>query len=106
MRSTQEFLLEIARRKERLSARAQAQRQALAGTVHDLRQPMAVADRALSIARFLRAHPVFVAAVVTAAVAALVAFRGRGLAGLAGRALSAWRLWRMVSSAWSAGRSA
>jgi hypothetical protein len=103
MSSTQEALLDIARRKERLSARAQAQRQALAGAVHDLREPIGIADRALGIARFLRAHPVLVAAAVTAAVTALVVFRGRGLAGLAGRALSAWRLWRVVS-AWSAGR--
>lgn len=100
MMPAQELLIDIARRKERLSARAQTERQAIAGNVMALREPIGVVDRAIGVARFLRAHPVFVAV----AVAGLVAFRGRGLTSLAGRAFSAWRLWRMVS-AWSAARS-
>jgi hypothetical protein len=99
MKSTDELLIDIARRKERLSARAQAQRGAIAVSFGELREPIGIADRAVGIARFLRAHPVLVAV----AAAALVVFRGRGLAGLAGRAYSAWRLWRTVA-AWSAGR--
>jgi hypothetical protein len=95
--TTQQRLIEIARRKERLSARAQAQRASIAGQVGALQGPIRFADRAVEIARFLRAHP----AAVAVAAAALVALRGRGLTGLAGRALTAWRLWRTVS-AWAA----
>lgn len=99
MKSSRKALIEIAARKERLSARAQAQRLVIVGHVHSLRQPAAMIDRAVGIARFLRAHPLL----VTVGVAALSVFRGRGIAGVATRAFSAWRLWRAVS-AWAAGR--
>lgn len=94
MTSTQDLLIDIARRKERLSARSQLQRAAIAESFHELRAPIGIADRALGVTRFLRAHPVLVAA----AVAAVFVFRGRGLSGLAARAFSAWRLWRTVST--------
>ncbi len=94
MKSTQELLIEIARRKERLSARSQLQRGEIAVNFRALQGPIGIADRAVGVAGFLRAHPVLVAA----AVAALFVFRGRGLAGLAARAFSAWRLWRTVSA--------
>ena len=94
MTSTQDLLVDIARRKERLVARSQLQRDAIAANVRELQGPIDVADRVLGVARFLRAHPVLVAA----AVAAVFVFRGRGLTGLAGRAFSAWRLWRTVTA--------
>lgn len=94
MTAMQEILIDIARRKERLAARSQLQRAAIAKDFHALRAPIGVADRALDIARFLRAHPVLIAA----AVAAVFVFRGRGLSGLAARAFSAWRLWRTVAA--------
>jgi YqjK-like protein len=99
MNRSNELLIDIARRKERLAARAQEQRLAIGESFRQWRDPIGIVDRGMGIARFLRAHPVFVAA----AVAALVAFRRHGLVSLAGRAFSAWRLWRAVS-AWSAGR--
>jgi hypothetical protein len=91
----EDSLLEIARRRERLIARAGAQRVAIAGIVRDVEAPAAIADRALAVARFLRLHPVLSAAAVAAAAAALQ--RPRVLL-LAGRALAVWRLWRTVSS--------
>ena len=94
-------LIEIARRKEWLIARAESQRAAIGQALGQLQGPIAIADYGLAVARFLRAHPVLAAV----AVAALVAFRGRGLLALASRALSVWRLWRSVS-AWSSGRLA
>ena len=94
MKSTQALLIDIARRKERLSARSQLQRAAIAENFHGLRGPIGIADRTLGVARFMRAHPVL----MVAAVAAVFVFRGRGLAGLATRAFSAWRLWRTVSA--------
>lgn len=90
-------LIEIARRKERLIARAEAQRAAIRAEFLDLQKPIAVIDRGIEVGRFLRAHPL--------AVGALVAFvtvlRGRGIVSMAGRAWSLWRAWRLVS-AWMA----
>lgn len=94
MKATRDYLIAIARRKERLAARAQAERIAITADLHALRRPIGVADRALGVAHFLRSHPVLVAAMV----AAIFVARGRGLAGLAGRAFSMWRLWRTIST--------
>lgn len=90
MSRTARRLVELALRKERLIAHAAAQRTAIGRNVARLRGPIAVADRVVSIGRFLRAHPVL----IVVAVAALVALRGRDLLSLAGRAYSIWRLWR------------
>lgn len=95
-------LMEISRRRERLITRAGDERAAIAGTFHELEAPIAIADRALAVARFLRSHPVLAAAAVAAAA---VALRRRGVVSLAGRALAVWRVWRTVS-AWSSRRSA
>lgn len=97
MSQLQDRLIEIARRKERLIARAEAQRAAIGASFRQLERPIGIIDRGLEIARFLRGRPLLVATVV----ALVVALRRRGLLSLAGRALSAWRLWRSVS-AWMA----
>lgn len=96
---TEDRLIEIARLQERLIARAEAQRAVIEESFRQLHGPIGLVDGGLAVASFLRAHPALVAAVV----AALVAFRRRGLFSLAGRAVAVWRLWRSVS-AWSAGR--
>jgi len=89
-------LMEMALRKERLVERGAAQRAAIGRGFGELQGPIAVADRAVSLGRFVRTHPLLVAV----AVAALVAMRGRGLLALAGRAYSIWRLWRWLR-AWA-----
>jgi hypothetical protein len=94
-------LTDLALHKARLVERAAAQRAAIEQSFAQLQGPIALADGAVSIGRFLRSHPLLVGA----AVAALVAFRGRGVLSLAGRAVSVWRLWRWVS-AWTSGRPA
>ena len=86
-------LNEIARRKERLIARCAAQRGIIAAVFHDLRQPIAVVERALSVTRFLRAHPVVVALVV----AGLIVFRRRSVLGVLTRGIAIWRTWRAVA---------
>lgn len=96
MNRNEDKLVEIARRKERLIARAESQRAAIAANFRQLQGPIGVVDRGLEIVRFLRRHPLLVAAVI----AAVVAFRRRGLDSVASRALSVWRIWRSVS-AWS-----
>ncbi len=97
MSRIQDRLTEIARRKERLIARAEAQRTAIGASFRELERPISIIDRGLGIARFFRGHPLLVAAIVTV----VMTFRRRGLLSLAGRALAAWRLWRSVS-AWTA----
>ena len=86
-------LNEIARRKERLIARCAAQRGIIAAAFHDLRHPIAVVERALSVTRFLRAHPVVVALVV----AGLIVFRRRSVLGVLTRGIAVWRTWRAVA---------
>jgi hypothetical protein len=85
---------EIVRRKEQLIARCEAQRGHLADVFRELERPIAVADRALRVVRYLRAHPLLVGG----AVAAAVALRRRSTAGLVARALAGWRLWRGISA--------
>ena len=97
MTPVSEQLAEIARRKERLMARSEAQRAAIGASLRQLQGPIRIVDRGLDAARFLRAHPLL----VVVAVATLVVFRGRGLLSLARRAFSVWRLWRSLS-AWAA----
>jgi len=91
-----EQLIELARRKERLIARAESQRMAVGTSFRELQAPIAIVDRGLAVGRFLRAHPVLVVALV----GAVTVFRRRGLVSVAGRALTAWRLWRSLS-AWT-----
>jgi glutathione S-transferase len=86
-------LIEIARRKERLIARCEAQRGAIAAAFHDLRHPISIVERALAVTRFLRAHPVVVAVVV----AGLIVFRRRSVLGVLTRGIAVWRAWRAVA---------
>ena len=85
---------DIVRQKALLIARCEAQRYEIGEAVRRLQGPIAVADRALEAARFVRAHPLLMGA----AVAAAVALRRHGPAGLAGRAFVAWRTWRMFAT--------
>jgi hypothetical protein len=87
-------LTELARRRERLIARAASQRAVIAGTFHEWRTPIGIVDRVLGLVSFLRAHPILSAAAVIAAVA----FRGGGLTTTVGRGLAVWRLWQSVSA--------
>lgn len=89
-------MMEVALHKERLIARAGAQRAAISDGFRQLQGPIEIADGAVSVVRYLKAHPVLVAV----AVAVLVALRGRGLLSITGRLFTLWRLWRTVS-AWS-----
>lgn len=97
MSRSQDRLIEIASRKARLIARAEAQRADLGACFRQLERPISVIDRGLEVARFFRKHPLLLAA----AISAVLAYRPRSLLSLAGRAVAAWRLWRSVS-AWMA----
>ena len=85
-----EEVMECVRRRERLLARVDRQRESIAAELERWEQPMKVVERGVSVARYLKAHPLFVViAVVTAAVAGR-----RNLARWAGTGLVAWRTWR------------
>jgi len=92
--SVESRAVELARQRERLIARAEAQRHELAAHVRRWEVPLRVADKALAGARFLRANPV----VVAAAAVALLVFGRRRLWTIVRGGLIAWRAWRAVRS--------
>lgn len=82
----------IRQRRAELLARIEAQRGQVAGMASSWKGPLALADQGLSIARFLRAHPL-----VLAGVAMLVVLRRRSAAGLFDRAWLVWKGFRYVA---------
>jgi len=88
-----ERMMEVARRKERLIARAARERAQIAAATRRWEQPLGVVDQALAAGRYLRAHPLLLVALV----AAVVALQRRNLLRWAGRGFTAWRTWRVLS---------
>jgi hypothetical protein len=88
---TSDALTSVLLRRERILARIASQRTAIAESFQGLEGPISLVDRALSLGRTARAHPIAVFA-----IAAVFALRGRGLLGAAARGLSAWRLLRQI----------
>jgi hypothetical protein len=77
-----------------LIARCATQRATIADAFHDLERPIAIVDRAVSVVRFFRTHPLLLGV----AVAVFVALKQRGsVVGLAARGAAAWRLWRAIA---------
>jgi len=89
-----ESLIEIARRKERMVARAARQRAAVAAEACTLEKPLAIVDRGVAIVQFCKTHPLLL---VAGAVGVLILGR-RNMAAWAGRGWVAWRAWRSLSS--------
>lgn len=87
-----ERMLELRQRRGELLARIDAQRGQLAGIASTWEGPLALADRGVSVLRFLRGHPLLVAGAV-----ALIVLRRRGVAGLFRRALLVWKGYRYFS---------
>ncbi len=87
-----ETLIELARRKERLIARAENQRTEIAAAFERWRKPAGVLDRGIAVAEFLRAHPVLLAA----GLAAAAALGRRNLMRWVASGMIAWRAWRSV----------
>ncbi|MGH8666233.1 MAG: YqjK family protein [Burkholderiales bacterium] len=76
--------------RERLRGRIEGQRREVARYGEGLARPAAIIDRVIQAGRFLRAHPL----VVAAAGVAVFALRGRTMLGLATRGFAVWRLAR------------
>ena len=82
--------IEIMRKRERLLMRCDAQRLALADAVDQLHGPLKIADRAVEVVAYMRAHPLLSAA----AVALLVVTKRRGWLGWVRRGFILWRTYR------------
>jgi hypothetical protein len=82
---------EIMRRRGELLAKIAAQRAQVAEIGAHWQAPLALADKGLVVARFLRSKPMLVAGAV-----ALFVIRRRGLAGMVA---TGWRIWRLYKSA-------
>jgi len=70
------FARELARRREALIARCEEQRRQVAEVAQPLKSASRIADGALGIARYVRAHPLLIGVAVAAA---MIASRGRML---------------------------
>jgi hypothetical protein len=88
-------LAQIHARRERLLARSAAQRDELALLLAPLKGPLAVVDRGIAAAQYVRAHPglVAVAAVIFVVLSPKRAFRW------ARRAFGVWRGYRWAARA-------
>ncbi len=83
-------LLALIRRRERLLARAEAQRAEIAASLRQWRVPLLAADRGLDAVRLLKAHP----ALLAPPLAVLLVLRPRRFANWSAKAWVVWRFWR------------
>lgn len=87
-------MIETMRERERLLARCGAQRAELTALVRRYDGPLKVADRAVAVVKYLRAHPL----VLGAATALLVVIQRRGWWGWLRRGFVLWRAYRAFGS--------
>jgi hypothetical protein len=88
------LLTQVLVERERLRGRIEAQRRDVVRYGQALARPASIIDRVMQAGRFLRAHPLLVAA----AGAAVFALRGRTMLGLATRGFALWRLARRAQA--------
>lgn len=88
-----ERMLELRQRRGELIARIDVQRGQLAELGESWKNKFALADRGVSVARFLRAHPLLLAGAST-----LLVVRRRGITGLLRGSLMLWKGYRLFLS--------
>ena len=88
----QRALTKLLVERERLLARSERQREAIAVAFGNLGGPAALIDRGIRFGRFLRSHPVAVAGLI----AGMVVLRARSVLGMVARGISVWQLVRRV----------
>lgn len=86
-------LTEIRARRARLMAQAAVERERISVQLRAWEAPLALLDRGLEAARYVRRHPQW----LIAAVAVLAVLRPRRAFGWARNGLIAWKAWRWVS---------
>ncbi|MFN2338820.1 MAG: YqjK-like family protein [Gammaproteobacteria bacterium] len=84
-------LLQLARQREYLVAKASAQRGTLAENIVPWRAPLALADQGLSVLRYIRSHPEWIAGVALL----LATLRSRRGGKWLGRG---WMTWKLVNN--------
>ncbi|HUO43743.1 MAG TPA: YqjK-like family protein [Burkholderiales bacterium] len=87
-------LFELAQRRERLLARVEQQRSAIAAEWQAWEKPAALVDRGVAVAGFLKSHPLLIAI----GVAAVVVLRLHKLRKWLGRGWMLWRVWRSAGA--------
>jgi hypothetical protein len=104
MSSARERLIELAERRTRLQARAQAEREALASTIEHVDQVAGLVQRLRVIVDEVRSRPW----IVGGGVALLFALKPRRALGWLAKGWSAWRMYRGAERWWrqSFGRDA
>jgi hypothetical protein len=85
-------LTQVLVERERLRAQAAQQRAAMAAAWHGLAGPAALIDRVAAGGRYLRRHPLALAALAGAAIL----LRGRPLMGAVARGVGLWRMARRI----------
>jgi hypothetical protein len=88
-------LADIMEKRERLLARADAERSSLSQAMTGVRGGLVLADRAVAWARWLKARPYLIAA----AAAAIVLIRPKRAFGWSARVLALWRIGRILFDA-------
>lgn len=83
---------DLLRRREQLIAQCESQRNGVAMHTAGLAAPIRIADRAVNVMRYLRTHPLALAATV----AGLAIAQRRGALKWGQRALLVWRAWQAV----------
>ena len=89
-------LAALANRRRQLLEKIEELRMEVADITLDLKKPLALADTGLKVVRFIHDHP----GLVSGGFAALLSFRGMGIAGLAQKG---WRLLYLYPAAVSFG---
>ena len=87
-------LIEIREKRARLIERAARERDDLGRGIAALSVPIAVVDRGLAVARYLKAHPVIVAA----AAALVIALQPRRTISWVQRGVAMWQTWRWLAA--------
>jgi len=93
VRAMNETMFDLMQRRRKLLEKISVQREQLAEISSELQSPLLLADKGVSVARFLRFHPMLVAG-----IAALFVMRKRSVAGLVWVAWSAWKVFRDITS--------
>jgi hypothetical protein len=81
-------LTRLAEQRERLIARAAAQRTALGNAIEPLRAPLSIADQGLAALRFIKRHPAW----LVGGAVLFAAIRPRSAGRWLGRGWLAWRI--------------
>ncbi len=86
-------LTQIRARRAQLLARAAVQRERLSVQLQPWETPLALVDKSIAAARYVRRHPQW----IVAAVVLLIVLRPRRALSWARNGLIAWRAWRWIS---------